>query len=224
MSPWVADLINKWGGVVLGWGLGLASTPVVEWRKKRKTVCSRKIAISREFREMALRLVFLIYAVERRQGRLNRELLEWMRPQIQRYGGVGPNPSKNFLAAVEGLLKRSDDELAQFAAYEKSNTPLHFFYPREEASYATEIVVQAHDFEPDYAERLLDILSHLRMLNEAREDGLYYHHLTFTPGMSAENHKAAIQNVSGAGEQIAFRARIIVDKITALEQKYSTGE
>jgi hypothetical protein len=171
---------------------------------------------------MALRLVFLINKVERRQGRLNRELLEWMRPQIQRYGGVGLNPSKNFLSMVEGLLKSSDDELAQLAANEKSNTPL--FYPREEASYATETVVQAHDFEPDYAERLLDILSHLRMLNEAREDGLYYLHLTFTPGMSAENHEAAIQNWSWAGEQIALRARIIVDKITALEQKYSTGE
>lgn len=217
MDPLVADVIKTTSGVVLGWALGLASALLIEWWKKYKQVRAIKMAVSRELRELAHRLLFIVYVVERRQGNLNRQLLEWIQQQIQRY--VGPNPSEKVLAAVGELLKKSDPELAAFAAYEKANTPPSFF-PREEASYATAAVAQVHEFAPEYAVRLLDILSHVRMFNEARENGLYYFRLTFAPGVTTENWTKAVQNVDATDEQLARRARIIVDKITALEEKY----
>ena len=219
MEPWVADLIKDISGVIVGWALGLASALVVEWWKERRKIGAIKVAVLRELRETAYRLLCIVYKAEGRRGGLSRQLLEWMHPQVQRY--AGPNPSEGFLAGVAGLLARSDAELAQLAAYEKVNTPPQF-WPREEASYAMAAAAQAHDLEPDYTVRLLDILSHLRMFNEVRENGIYYSRLTFAPGplcLTPENHAKAVQNADAADEQIARRARIIVDRITALEEK-----
>jgi hypothetical protein len=215
--PWITDLIKNLSGVVLGWILGLATSSFVEWRQKRKKVHAIKIAVSKELREVAHRLLVISYTGEFMQGRLNRELLEWMYPLVKRY--EGPNPNDQFLAAVEGLLKSSDEELAKLAAYQKK-TMQPQFWPGEEASYATASASQIHDFDPKYAVRLLDILSHLRMFNEARERWEYYFQLTFVPGLTSENYARTMQNVNATDEQITKRARIIVDKITDLEQKY----
>jgi len=217
MDPWAADLVKDTARIVLGWALGLGSALLVEcWRNRRK-IGATKIAISRELREVAYRLLAVVYMAEGRKGRFDRKLLEWMQPQVERY--AGPNPSEGFLAAVAGLLKASDAELAQLAAHLQATTPPKFL-PKQEASYTTAVISQAHEFEPDYAVRVLDILAHLRMLDEARENGLYYHRLTFAGGLTSENHAKAVQNVDLTEDQLSLRARIIVDKITALEQKY----
>ena len=220
MDPWMAELIKDSSGVILGWALGLGSALLVDWRKDKKKVGSVKTAISRELREVAHRLLALVYKVEGRRGRLDRQLLEWMHPHVQRY--AGPNPSEGILAGVKGLLTQSDAELAQLAAYLQANAPPRF-WPREEPSYTTAAVAKAHELDPDYAVRVLDILSHIRMLNDARENGLYYTRLTFVPGITPGNHANAVQNADGADDQMAKRARIIVDKVTALEQKYPGG-
>lgn len=217
MAPWVVELIQDAAGVGLGWALGLASALIVDWRRDKKKVKAIKTAVSRELREVAHRFLGVVYKGEGRAGRLNREVLEWMRPQVERY--AGPNPKEGFLSGVSGLLKRSDAELAQWSASEKANTPSQF-YPREEAPYTASVAGQAHDFEPDYAVRLLDILSHLRMYNESRENGLHYTRLTFAPGITDENHARAVGNADAAEDQMSRRARIIVNKITALEEKF----
>ena len=220
MDPWMAELIKDSSGVILGWALGLGSALLVDWRKDMKKVGSVKTAISRELREVAYRLLALAYKVEGRRGRIDRQLLEWMHPHVQRY--AGPNPSEGILSGVEGLLTQSDEELAKLAAYMQANTPPQF-WPREEPGYTAAAVAEAHQMDPDYAVRVLDILSHIRMLNDGRENGLYYTRLTFAAGITEENHAKAVQNADRADDQMAKRARIIVDKITALEQKYPGG-
>ena len=221
MSSWAADLVKNLTGVVLGWALGLASTPVVEWRKKRKRLRSTKIAISRDLGELAHRLLMVVYSLELSRGELDRATLEWLQPHVRRY--AGPNPTDNVLASIEMLLKASDSQTSQVSAYEQARTPPGFL-PREEASYASSAAAEAHDFEPDYALRLLDIPSHLRMYNEVRADALHYHHLTFEPGVTDDNHTLAVRNLDSANEHIAMRARVLVEKITALTEKYPPGE
>jgi hypothetical protein len=58
------------------------------------------------------------------------------------------------------------------------------------------------------------------MLNDARENGLFHTRLTFTPGLTAANHERVRQGVDNAEIMMARRARIIIDKITALEDQY----
>jgi hypothetical protein len=217
MSPLAADLAKDTAQIVFGWALGLGSAVAVDRWKKRRQSEAAKNGISLEFRELALRLVLVVYKLEARKGQVDRKLLEWMQPYIERY--AGPNPTERILASVAGLLKASDAQLAQFAEHLKATTP-RFFFPKEESSYATAIVSQVHDFDPDYAVRVLDILSHLRMFNEAREDRMYYHHLTFAGGLTPENHDRALANIDAADDLVSLQARAIVEKIGVLAQKY----
>jgi hypothetical protein len=117
------------------------------------------------------------------------------------------------------MLGQTDAQIAVVAAHLKTTPPPQFI-PREEPAYTTASVGAIHDLDPGYAERVLDILAHVRMLNDARENGICHTRLTFTPGVSAENHKTAMEGVDNAEILMTTRARIVVDKITQLEERY----
>lgn len=213
MDPWAVELVKDLAGVLIGWALGLGTAVFVESRKERKRIRGIKAAVALELQEIAHRLLLGVFKTESRCGTVNRELLEWMLPLVQRY--AGPNPKEGVLAGVAGLLKRSDEELAALAAHEKATTPPQF-WPREEAPYTSIAAAQAHDLEPEYAVRLLDVLSHIRMLEDLRENQMYYSRLTFAPGITDENHEKAVRNADAAEEQRGKRARIIITKISKL--------
>ena len=71
-----------------------------------------------------------------------------------------------------------------------------------------------------YAVRVLDILSHLHMLNETRDNGIYYDRLTFASGLTQGNYDNLVRNAKASEIHIARRARVIVDKITELETRF----
>jgi len=217
MDSWTADVVKDATNVVLGWVLGLASAELIHWNRSRKKRRQIKVAISRELRESAHRLVALLYRLESRFGGINREFLEWMQPQVQRY--EGPNPTDGLLAGVAGLLKQPDAKIQELAAHLQATTPPPFI-PADEPSYTIRSVADLHDFEPDYAVRILDVLAHLRMIEQTRQNADHYHRLTFTPGLGDENHRKAIENVNTSHREIAKRARIVIDKIAALEERF----
>ena len=215
MEPWIVTF----GAVILGWALGLATPLFFDWRKERRKRIEIQRAIAVELGEVAYRLLLLVFETESNFGNLDRKLLEWMHPLIQKYEGL--NPREPVLAYVNELLKQSAADLAQWAAREREASPPHFNYPRIEAAYTTTAAMtHANSFEPDYARRVLDILSHLRMLNYMHDHVIFYERLTFTPGLTEENYKEAIKGKHTAQTEMSKRSRIIVDKITALEQKY----
>lgn len=217
MSPDTIEFLFDAGNVVLGALLGFAGATWSDWWKDRKTARAMRTAIRLELRETAHRFLALIYTLNKRHGEFDRELLEWMKPQLERY--EGPNPRDGMLAGVTELLAQPDAQIAAIAAHFKATMGPQFV-PLEEPAYATASIGAIHDLEPEYASRVLDILAHIRMLNDARENGLFHTRLTFTPGLSKENHQSTRQGVDNAEIQMARRARIVVDKITALEDRY----
>lgn len=214
MDAWTADLIKDASNVGLGWFLGMASSALTEWWKEKRRNKAIKTAVRQEFREVAHRLLAAVYRFEGRLGNFDRALLEWTQRQAKRYDG--PNPKDGILAGVKGLLDGTDEKIAEVAAHLKETTGPQFV-PKLEAQYTASIAASLHDLEPNYARRVLDVLSHVQMFNEARENGLYYSRLTFTVGLSPANHDSARANVEHAERQMLKRARIVVDKIAELE-------
>jgi hypothetical protein len=219
LEPWARELVGDAANVVLGWVLGVASTFGVEKWNERKRLNGVKVAIAREFGEIAHRLVVLVHLLSERTGGFNRELLEWVLMRVRDY--EGPNPKHGIVSGVEGLLKQSDDTLAKMAEVLKKRAEPQFV-PAEDAPYASEAIADLRDFDAGYSTAVLDVLAHLRLLNEARENGMYYLRLTFTPNLGAENHKRAVRNVEAAYGQMIKRARIIVDKIAVLRSSAPT--
>jgi len=87
-----------------------------------------------------------------------------------------------------------------------------------EAPYTTFALSEAGGFEQDYSGRLLDILAHLRIFRDVHEHYVYYQHLTFEPGVSGENHERAVGTARESSQRLSQRARILIDKIIALEE------
>lgn len=82
-------------------------------------------------------------------------------------------------------------------------------------------MAQANEFDAAFSERVLDILSNIHIFNEIRDNGLFYQRLTFDSGLGEANHNTVLQNADMAQHQLSKRARIIIDKITALEEQMS---
>lgn len=147
-------------------------------------------------------------------GTINREFLEWVYPHVQRYSG--PNPKDGILTGISGLLSCSDEELKALSAHERE-TSSSVYWPFIGATYSAIAINQAHDFEPEYTVRVFDILSHLRMFNDIRENGLAYNRMTFEPGLSEENLRRIVKNADDSDLNLQKRAQIVIEKITELE-------
>ena len=180
-----------------------------------------KRAISCELKETSLRLLVAFYRLEGRNGRLNRATLEWVHARAKRY--AGPNPSDKVLAGVSGLLKGSDADLATLAAQWKAKAEPVLFIPLEHTSYTSAVVHELDTHDSAYVVGVLDILSHLRIFNSMSEDSRYFSRLTFTAGLTNESYKNAIINAEQFADQTAYRARVIVDKISALEDEFPSS-
>jgi hypothetical protein len=213
----VLELLRLHGGVVLGAALALGISAITgfwnTWRRNRAI----KKAICLELREVAHRLLAVVHRVGERLGHFDRSQLEWLDRQIRRYSG--PNQRDTLLTAVSMMLALSDEQLAATAAHLEASSG-HKFVPLPEPRYTIASISQLHESNSKFSIAVLDILSHIHMLNELRDNGLYYFRLTFTPGLSDEKHDRAIDYVDDSEKAIAQRARIIVDKISALEDRF----
>lgn len=137
---------------------------------------------------------------------------------MEKYEGLhAKNP---MITAVSVLLKLNDAELAHQVKQLKADAPPNQSVGRIDADYTRATVIQVHDFEPDYAVRVLDILTHLRFFNDARDNAIFYERLTFTPNLSKESYDNAIQNVGFSRTNMVAQSRGIVGMITRLEENY----
>jgi hypothetical protein len=86
MDTWLG-VVKDFGGVILGWVLGLGTGLIVDKvkGKEKREVVQRGILT--ELREVAHRLLFVVFLTKRRHGKMDRNLLEWMQTQIEKYEG-----------------------------------------------------------------------------------------------------------------------------------------
>jgi len=161
---------------------------------------------------MAHRLLGVVYPYEGTVGQFNRRFLEWFHAQETRY-------ADNFAIVSKLLLHGSEDELRSVATHLKQ-TASPQFVPLQEAKYAASVVAQLHEHDDKFTIAVLDILANIAMFNENRNDWQYWFQLTFAPGLVNENHVRAVDNVKRAETQMLKRAKIVVDKITKLEDGF----
>lgn len=217
MTGWAVDFAGDAARVVLGWALGLGSAVIVDWRRRSRKATAAKRAILREFDELAYRLVPVVFKVEARRGRLDRKTLQWLRDVTGRYDG--PNLQNSLPTGFSEILKATDEHLETARALLAAQTKPSFF-PAEQVPYASAMVSQAHVLDTDFTARVMDIVSHVRMYNEIRDSGLHYTHMTFDSGLDESNHARVVENADNADDQLSKRARVIVDKVAAIQDDF----
>jgi hypothetical protein len=216
MNENLIELFSNWGGIVLGWVLGLGSAAVGTWWKDRRQCIATRRTIAIELTELSQRLMFIVWEIEGRRGTLDREALAWVRDQVQRYDGL--NQMTGVPDTLIKLLGLSDEQLKVLAVDTAANSKMKL-YGREEAPYTALAMATAHDFDSDVSRDLVDILFKLRQLNDQREEYLYYHHLTFDGGITPENHARAVVNTDTTAASMAAISCKIVDRIWTLRAR-----
>jgi hypothetical protein len=204
-------------GVVLGWALGFFSARAVDWIRNMRGTAAIKKAVLIEMDELAYRLLVVAFRLESGAGRLDTDLLTWMLSGVKRY--AGPNRIEPLPDGMQELTQTTPEQLAEVNAMFRARAKSAFI-PAEDAPYSSSALAQAHHLKPQFALGVMDVVSHLRMYNEARQNALTYTFMTFQPGLDEANHARVTENVDAAERSVSRQARIIVDKIAALQDAH----
>jgi hypothetical protein len=203
--------------IIFGSVLTLLLTVLPQWWSSRQKLRAVKTAVFMELEEVARRLAFCVFRVESRRGRFDREALTWLRSQLAVYRGLG---QRTLLPeVVVKLLALPDSDLDGMAAQYAATTGDTSFV-REEAPYSASAVPLANEFEAQFAARLMDILAHLRMFEDCRQNGAYFLRLTFDGTISVENHRRAQVNLNAFDAKLSQLARTTAEKIVALRREF----
>lgn len=133
---------------------------------------------------------------------------------VKNYKGI--NPSENILRNVESLLNLSEPQL-EIAVERFKDTVIGNLslkkcaVPLLESKFA---LMSA--FDQPFQNRLLEIRTHLGMLNEEVDQARFYFQLTFTD-MPSINHGIARENLSKRYQEYSFRAKVIIDHIGQIQ-------
>jgi hypothetical protein len=117
---WVINVLSANGDIVLGWVLsligsilGFVSLVLKDLYRDRRRNRAIKKATILELREVAHRLLGVVYGSESRTGGFDRKFLEWLHTQGKRYSDV----ERVWMEGVSGFLKSTEDELKKVATH-----------------------------------------------------------------------------------------------------------
>jgi hypothetical protein len=188
----------------LGWLLGLLSPIIVDANKRRRENREVRVALQTELKELKFRLACVVYFVEMRFGEVNRKFLEWLHPIVKDYSGL--NPSDSILKSIESQLDLNDQQINALAEHSKAAPEgglslKKYAVPLLESKFA---LLSA--FDTQFQNRLMEIRTHLSLLNEEVDQARYYFRLTFDSGVTTDNHARAVDNLINCYRNFASRA------------------
>lgn len=205
--------------LLLGWLLATLSPIIADAIRRRRESKEVKGALLAELGELKYRMACATYYVQMRFGNIDRKLLEWLRPIVSAYSG--PNPSDGMLKAIDLQLSFADQVLSTLSQADR-NTGGGGLTLKKYSVPLLDARLGVLTWLPNNVQvLLLDIRTHLRMLDEEVDQTRYYFQLTFDPKVTGDNRQSVIQNLENGYRQYSDRARIIADGIAKLEQAWA---
>lgn len=197
--------------VVVGWLLGILSTPIVEWLKERRLRKQLRLGILTELSEVRVRLAMSVFTVSNRFGEVDGKLLDWFSAAIVEYQGMHPTPEIKKILDKHGTL--TDEQLKQL--YAATNTIPSFKKVR--LPYLDSKIGALSLLEEPTQAILFEIRTKVDIVNEIIEDIQFYHKLTFDSSIVESNHEKVSGNLNDAIRQVGDQARGLVNRIFSVE-------
>lgn len=213
-----ADTWEKVLFLFLGWLLATLSPIIADAIRRRRDTKEVKGALLAELGELKYRMALASYNANKRFGSVDRAFLQWLQGLVAAYHG--PAPAENLLKAIDMQLSLPDQALSALLASERSQgksglTLKKYAVPLLDARLAT-----LTSLPTSIQVLLLEVRTHLRMLDEEVDDARYYFQLTFDPKVTGTNRQAVEQNLESGYRQYGDRARIVAEKIVKLERAW----
>lgn len=211
------DLNRVWESrnttLMLGWIIGVFTTPVAEFVKDRRRQRQLAVAIHRELQELQYQLALVSFTTEIDFGDgFNRDYIIRTKQLISGYGGANVDPK--MMENVDRFLKMTDDQIAGYVAHSQAKN-IGQVIPPFETRYLDSVMGDLRLFSRDFQTRLMSIRTDLGMLNFHIRTATEYERFTFTL-TDAHNHKVVGDNNRKSLKAVARLGRRVAEKIEAL--------
>src|SRR5262245_8217044 len=202
--------------LVLGWALGILSSPITDairrWSIKKRITR----AIRTELQTLQDALAVVVLQIARHRGELSYSLLEAILSTLRTSGHV---------AGTGRALKMIDDLLLTDAGTPSATPPAEPPPTRALLSLRVPgvpfLVAHLHrmDFYPHEIQRqMLEIRAGTQAFEQLGDEAMRYHFLTFREGTDPEYRTALMANVEECYERAAGKASELISQIAALLQ------
>ncbi len=199
--------------LLLGWLLGLLSPQISERIKRCYQKKDVRFGILSEFKEIKVRLAMTVYLLTKKIGTFNKQLVEWLKKQLEGY--EGGHPTKRILSNLEKISGLTDEQLTVIQLLgsdeEKAYSLKKFYLPFLESKI---------DLLPVFSDKfrvlIFEIRSKIQSLNDEIDNEQFYFRKTFDSSMSQANHEIVRQNLESCYKNINTQIKLLIDKINDL--------
>lgn len=207
------------GLVVLGWFLGLVSTPIVEWISRSYRRRQLRRTLWAELDEFRYKLIMICSQIRFTQARLDSQFLAWAKKHIEAYSGVQAESLGRERMMEFATLPQ--EQLDQFNA-----APRHpregIVFMRYGLPFLESQLGDLRIFPLQTQRRLLEIVMRLDAFNQTVDQIAANTQRTFDSDLSATNREAVDINTSKWCIDLESTAKLMVQHIDGLESSFAT--
>jgi len=208
------NIVNTIVSLIIGWALGLSSPLIinkVQQKKKKEDLIN---GILTELRDVRVKLASASYLLGKDAGKFDREFLEWCLPILRGY--EGPEPTRNILNLIEGLLKQSDEQIDAVRRASASPEGVGLSLKRYEIPFTQSKISEISILDLNLQNMILNIRSHIDLLNSEIDVVMKYHFMTYDSTISEENHRRLMIDIKRRFSDIQKMAMQTADRISDL--------
>lgn len=208
-------MLNSWNDLALlliGWLLGLLAPAIVDGVRRRRESRLVRVALATELHELRLRIAVASYYVQIRFGQVDRHFLTWIRSILERY--PESESAQRIASIVKEQLLLSDGQIAALAEHHKAGPEGGLAIKKYAAPLLDTRVASLWELDRGVQRALMDVRANLALLDDDVDQARFYFNLTFEHS-DKEKRERIDTNLRNAYQNMANRARVVADKITA---------
>src|SRR5262245_12811043 len=204
--------------MLIGWGLGILSSPITDAIRRRSAKRRLTRAIRTELATLEDTLAGVVVNVSRRRCVLTPSLLEALMTTL-RSSGLEASSGKT-IKVIEGLLELDENALAAASqGPDTSSTTRGPLTLKASGWPFFESQLQRLDLFSTETQRLLaEIRAGVQVFDQHAGEAMNYHLMTFSSGMDKEHLEMLKKNVERCYERAAEKASDLVSRIAGLLQ------
>lgn len=175
--------------------------------------------IRTELDELQLKLVFSVYRIKMRLGTFNRDMLNWIKPILERYAGA--HQTASVVQMLDLMASLDETQLAAHVATQASQAQ-GLALKKYSAPYLDAKAPDLGMFPENLQRSLLSIKAHLELFNQEIDLARHYTGLTFDSSLDVRNREIVLDNVTQRYVYAAEAAQTIAELIETLELREET--
>ena len=200
--------------IIIGWGLGIASTLGVDWFRKRSQKEDFKKGVLTEIKETRASLaVTVLILADNGYGSYNRELLEWI---YSIHGKDTATPLKpKTISSLKTIIDNWSDEQIDHAAatgaFKRGTAAISL--KKHSLPFLTANLSLLSSLGVDLQRKIVRIKTNLDALNQEIELAYYFWDKTFDSSLGEDSRNKVRENLNASYEHIFGLSRRLADMI-----------